>query len=268
MMKTLLAGAAVALMFMTSNAVADGTPRRATMVAPAPVPTPIWTGFYIGVGLGGAFATHDHSANNKVTQGGIVNPDSLFGFDHDRGDARFFGTVTVGYDAQFNSRWVAGVFLDYDFGNGDSNSRIDRLGNLDDVRLSSEHGHAWSIGGRLGFLSSPTTLLFVSAGWTQVSFDGDFSFSVLGTPFTRSFDTDRDGWFVGAGIETQLGWLSSNWSLRAEYRFTQLDDDNRTFTFACGPQCSRQFDIDHDIDVHSVRAVLSYKFGQLMGASW
>ena len=259
MMKTLLAGA-VAALFMTSNAVADGMPRRATMVAPTPPPTPIWTGFYIGVGVGGAFATHDHSADL----------DGLRLFDHDRGDARFFGTVTVGYDQLFSSRWVAGVFLDYDFGNRDSDSRFPLLGDLTDVHLSHEHGHAWSIGGRLGFLSSPTTLLYVSIGWTQVSFDGDLSFSFDGTQHSRSFDIDRDGMFLGAGIETQLGWLSSNWSLRAEYRFTRHDDDQRSFTFddgACGELC-RRLEFDHDIDVHSVRVVLSYKFGQLMGAPW
>ena len=254
MMKTLLAGAAVALVFMTSNAVADGMPRRATMVAPTPPPTPIWTGFYIGVGVGGAFATHDHSAD--------FNGQRLF--DDDRGDARFFGTVTVGYDQLFSSRWVAGVFLDYDFGNRDSNSRFPVLGTLTDVQLSNEHGNAWSIGGRLGFLSSPTTLLYLSLGWTQVSFDGDVSFSFGGTQHSRSFDLDRDGWFVGAGIETQLGWLSSNWSLRAEYRFMQFDDDHRRFDFDVGSR----LDLDHDVDIHSVRVVLSYKFGQLMGAPW
>jgi outer membrane immunogenic protein len=253
-MKTLLAGAAAALL-MTSNAVADGMPRRATMVAPvAPTPTPIWTGFYVGLGVGGAFATHDHSGDW----------DDLRLFDEDRGDARFFGTVTVGYDQQFSSHWVAGVFVDYDFGNRNNHSRFTDLGPLSDVHLSNEHGHAWSIGGRLGFLSSPSTLLYVSTGWTQVSFDGDVSFTLLGTQFTRSFDTDRDGWFVGAGIETQLGWLSSNWSLRAEYRFTQLDDDNRRFEFDVGSR----LDLDHDVDIHSVRVVLSYKFGQKMGAPW
>jgi outer membrane immunogenic protein len=253
-MKTLLSGAAVALLLVTSNAVADGMPRRATMVAPIPAPTPIWTGFYIGVGVGGAFATHDHSGDL----------DGLRLFHDDRGDARFFGTVTVGYDAQFSSRWVAGVFVDYDFGNRGSDSSFANLGPLNNVHLSSEHGNAWSLGGRLGFLSSPTTLLYASAGWTQVSFDGDVSFSFGGTQHSRSFDIERDGWFLGAGIETQLGWLSSNWSLRAEYRFTQLDDDHRRFNFAQGSR----LEFDHDIDIHSVRAVLSYKFGRQVGAPW
>jgi len=109
--------------------------------------------------------------------------------------------------------------------------------------------------------------LYVSAGWTQISVDGDLTFTVGDTQFRRSFDRDRDGWFVGAGIETQLGWLGSNWSLRGEYRFSQFNDDNRRFTLAeesCGAACTlrERLELDHDIDVHSVRAVLVYKFGR------
>ena len=65
---------------------------------------------------------------------------------------------------------------------------------------------------------------------------------------------------MGAGIETQLGWLGSNWSLRGEYRFTQFDDDNRRLIL----EDNTRLEFDHDIDVHSVRLVLAYKFG----AAW
>ena len=163
----------------------------------------------------------------------LLNAERLFHFDN--GDGRFFGTVTLGYDQLVSSQWLAGVFLDYDFGNGDNHSRIGALGlfeNVENVHVSNENNHAWSIGGRLGFLSSPSTLLYVSAGWTRISAEGDLSITVGGTELRRSFDRDRDGWFVGAGIETQLGWLGSNWSLRGEYRFSQFDDDNSRLTLA------------------------------------
>ena len=105
--------------------------------------------------------------------------------------------------------------------------------------------------------------MYVSAGWTQISVEGDLSFTVGGTEHGLSFDKDRDGWFVGAGIETQLGWLGSGWSLRGEYRFSQLDDDHRRLTLQ-NPAGSlhRRLEFDHDLDVHSVRAVLVYKFGR------
>ena len=257
MKKMLLMGVATALMFMTSNAIAGGTPGFAA---------PNWTGFYVGLGVGGAFATHDLSARHVQEQqdGGAVqllNAERLFHFDN--GDGRFFGTVTLGYDQLVSSHWLAGVFVDYDFGNGDNHSRIGRTVLFDDINVSNENNHAWSIGGRLGFLSSPGTLLYVSAGWTHISVEGDLSITVGGTELRRSFDRDRDGWFVGAGIETQLGWLGSNWSLRGEYRFSQFDDDTSRLTLeSCGAACTARLEMDHDIDVHSVRAVLVYKFGR------
>jgi opacity protein-like surface antigen len=45
----------------------------------------------------------------------------------------------------------------------------------------------------------------MSAGWTQVSTDADLSFVFGGTERSLSVNKDRDGWFVGAGIETQQG---------------------------------------------------------------
>ena len=105
----------------------------------------------------------------------------------------------------------------------------------------------------------------MSAGWTQVSTEADLSFVFDGTERRLTLDKERDGWFVGAGIETQLGWLGSGFSLRGEYRFTRLNDDNRRLTLdedSCGTGCDRRLEFDRDIDVHSVRAVLVYKFGR------
>ena len=178
-----------------------------------------------------------------------------------------FGTVTVGYDHQFSGHWVAGLFADYDFGNGKNDHHIQEIGNLYNIHHSSENKHAWSIGGRIGFLSSPSTLLFLSTGWTQVSFDRDIQFTWYDTQHRRSFNNERDGWFIGAGMETQLGWLHSGLSLRGEYRYTRLDDENRRHDLGEGGVCydcvsmRNRLKLDHDVDVHSLRVVLAYKFG-------
>src|SRR5262245_14306750 len=266
MLKTLVVGAAASLVLMTSNAVADGMPRRAAKAPGVVCCEPNWTGFYIGVGVGGAFVHHDHSAKliNEVKDYETTYVDVLKLWDLDGGRTHAFGTVTVGYDHQFAGHWVAGLFVDYDFGNGKNEARF-----IDDIfRVRDGHEHARSIGGRLGFLSSPSTLLYLSTGWPQVSIDRDFSIVEGGTElFRRSFDKERDGWFVGAGIETQLGWLHSGLSLRGEYRFTRLDDDHRKVElggYGCGEGCyeSTRLEFDRDTDVHSVRVVLAYKFGR------
>jgi outer membrane immunogenic protein len=267
-MKTLLLGAGAALMLMTSNALADGMPRG----APAAICCePNWTGFYIGVGGGGAFTQHQHSARlfEERNYGYATVVDAFRLWDLDNGRSHAFGTVTVGYDHLLRSHWVAGIFVDYDFGNGKDDSRILQIRDFSNVQVSNDFRHAWSIGGRLGFLSSPNTLLYLSTGWTQVSVDRDVSFWLDGTPHNHSFDKDRDGWFIGAGMETQLGWLHPGLSLRGEYRFTRLDDEHRRLDLGeaayCGvPVCTmnRRLEFDHDIDVHSVRVVLAYKFGR------
>ena len=66
MLKTLLVGGAAALVCMTSHAVADGMPKRAPAASVACCETYNWTGAYIGVGVGGAFTTHDRSAKDIV----------------------------------------------------------------------------------------------------------------------------------------------------------------------------------------------------------
>ena len=256
MLKTLLVGGSAALLCMTSHAVADGMPKRAPAASVACCETYNWTGAYIGLGVGGAFTTHDRSAKDVYEENGTVLDATRFWGDHD-GRSHAFGTVTLGYDHQFG-RWVAGVFADYDFGNRTGHNNPGDIGDFYDMRLSQKDGHAWSIGGRLGVLASPSTLLFLSAGWTQVSTEADLSFWD-GSDRRIKLDKERDGAFVGAGIETQLG---RGLSLRGEYRFTRLDDDNRKLTLEDnGYGYSRRVEFDRDIDVHSVRAVLVYKFG-------
>ena len=74
MLRTLLVGGAAALVLMTNPAVADGMPRGAP-AASVVCCAPNWTGPYIGVGIGGAFATHDRSARDiNELNGAVVNP--------------------------------------------------------------------------------------------------------------------------------------------------------------------------------------------------
>jgi hypothetical protein len=90
--------------------------------------------------------------------------------ERSRWPSRAFGTLTLGYDQQFGGPWVAGVFVDYDFGNRNDHTRPGDL-----IEITQRDGHAWSIGGRLGILSSPSTLLFVwprsspAASWSVAS---------------------------------------------------------------------------------------------------
>ena len=211
-MKKLIVGVAAALSVTTSNAIADGPYKRPppTIAAPkyeAP-PPPSWTGFYFGAGIGAGAVLHDFDVNRW-------HYDEWRRHSHSVGDDIFFGTVTMGYDWQ-HSHIVFGVFADYDFS--------DTSTSWDDgwLRRSLSLDNTWSVGGRLGFLSSPATLWYVSGGYTEGEFSSSSRGKLSGHRFS-SFDDTLSGYFVGLGVDTRL---HSNWFLRLEYRFTQFDSEN------------------------------------------
>src|SRR5262245_25196712 len=105
-MKRLILGVAAALL-LAGPAVADGLPDRGR-VKDIDTPTPKWTCFDIGGGVGGGAVVHelsvDYYGQNLLTFDGV-------------GGEGVFGTVIIGYDRLIRPGWVAGVFADYDFSN-------------------------------------------------------------------------------------------------------------------------------------------------------
>ena len=149
------AGLVAAIALMTSSAIADGLRHRAP--ARCCETAPSWSGFYLGAGIGAGAVVHDTTFKE-----GDFTIANLDGF----GGEGVFGTLTVGYDRQFG-KWVGGVFFDFDFSNISTDLRVPD----EDFRTSLDHTHSWSIGGRLGFLISPSTLWYGMAGYTRASFD-------------------------------------------------------------------------------------------------
>jgi outer membrane immunogenic protein len=222
---------------VTSNAAADGIDRRPppAIAAPAPVYVPTWTGFYIGAGIGAGAVVHDFSIDDVD-----FGRNRFDGFGRDN----VFGTVIVGWDWQIGVSSVLGLFADYDF--HDNSSDISLLDGT--VRAGIDHDNAWSVGARLGFLSSPSTLWYATAGYTQADFEGFVSIDGLGTV---SRDRTFDGYFVGGGVDTRLA--ASNWFLRLEYRFSDFGSE-RLFE----DEFTR---LDVDPTVHTARLTLTYKLG-------
>src|SRR5262245_20595794 len=210
-MKRLILGVAAALMLGAGQAAADGLPSRGGVRgydAPA-AGTWNWTGYYVGVGIGGGVLDIDTDA-----------------FGQGDGDS-IFGTVVVGYDHQLGGGLVAGVFADFDF--TDASANVGILGNVDQT-------YAFSVGGRIGGLVTPKTLLYATGGYTQVELEGGLNGAA-------------GGYFVGAGIEQML---RDNWSLKLEYRYSAVQADVEVAGLAAG---------DADLQSHTGRLVLSYKFG-------
>jgi outer membrane immunogenic protein len=246
-MKKIMVGVAVALALGVSTAAADGIDKRpSSIAAPVPVYAPSWSGFYIGAGIGAGAAVHDISVNDAFFDERL--------FDFSGADTGVLGTVIVGWDWQLGPKAVFGVFADFDFFDLSTRQRA-----FDDFfDHSTDHDHAWSVGARLGWLSSPSTLLYITGGYTQVQLDHRASFFGL-DELTVSRDRDLDGWFVGAGVDTRL-W-ASNWFLRLEYRFTEFDTGRLRI------RDDDDFDmrVDTDLEAHTARLTLTYKFAPMPG---
>lgn len=196
-----------------------------------------WTGFYIGAGVGAG------AINHKVD----VSP--FFTFDGIGGEG-IFGTIQLGADVQVGQRFVLGVFVDYDFSGIKTDASLNiPIGPGFSATAEIPVDDMWTIGARAGFLSSPSTLWYVGAGYSQMQL-GDASFTTNIPNVAGSFPLPEfKGYSLLAGVESQL-W--HNFSIKMEYRFTQFD---RESLLAIGPA-----DLGLEPSIHAARLVASYRF--------
>lgn len=193
------------------------------------VPALTWTGFYLGVGGGGGATSQDLTA--KLNSFALAEANGIGGMGG-------FGTVQVGYDRQIMPRIVVGAFFDYDFDSIDSSVKL--LNGA--ASFSFNLTDMWTVGGRIGYLVNPNTLVYALAGYTEAKFD---------LPAGASNNT-FSGYSVGAGLETSL---TGNWFLKGEYRFTSLDTQT---IFEVGRRYN--FNVTDQPDIQTGRLVLAYKF--------
>jgi outer membrane immunogenic protein len=216
MKKVLLALTALAA--VTGSASAADLGARPYAKAPMAVaPAYNWTGFYIFGGGGAGLWAAD---SNVQTAPGAV----AITRDQRLGGSGWFGTVGIGYDWQFNGRWVAGIFGDGQFG--------DIRGSLSDPFFGTEGREklktSYAAGVRLGYLVAPNVLSYVNGGYSGSEWSGTTqSFIVPGgvnVATTGSFQ--RNGWFIGGGVENNLdifGITAPGWFMKTEYRSAFYD---------------------------------------------
>jgi outer membrane immunogenic protein len=240
-MRDIFSGFAVAALLLPTVALADGmdkAPKPMPAYEAAPTPVAQWTGFFLGAGLGSGSVVHKLSAD--VTPGG-----NLATFDG-IGGTGMFGKLTAGYDRQVAPKWVVGAFIDFDF--SDIKSEL----NIPIIPFSAKlkHENSWTVGGRLGYLTSPSTLWYSSIGYTQADYKLDTS--VPG--FT--LDVPKfNGYMLGTGVESHL---RDGWFLKAEYRYTKFEREsiyNATILRS-------NIDVGLEPVMHTGFVALTYKFGR------
>ncbi|MXO73852.1 outer membrane beta-barrel protein [Altererythrobacter aerius] len=105
------------------------------------------------------------------------------------------------------------------------------------------------VGGRVGYVTSPSTMVYAKAGYTNQRF------SVEGSNNTVNLDEglDTDGWRVGAGAEFAVG---RNAYIGTEYRYSKYSKGE--FDFDGNTPDGSRFNLD--TDRHQVVATAGIRF--------
>jgi outer membrane immunogenic protein len=241
----------LALALMAGTALAADLP---SYKAPPP---PLWTGFYVGLNAGGTWANNNSVYVTNWPAGGAFSVANLLlsGSQSANNGAGFIGGGQIGYNWQFyNGRLVAGIEADIQgiagSRGGSSAWAAAPLGTIPDtqtetnvpvtllsnVNVRRSLDYIGTVRGRLGWLFTPTLLVYgtggLAYGGVNVSlsnFQGIFLGAPVGglpggtlipTQFgAASFSDTRVGWTAGGGIEWMF-W--PNWSAKAEYLYYDL----------------------------------------------
>jgi outer membrane immunogenic protein len=229
MVRKILMSTVVLFGAMSVAAAADLPTQKGPPVYAPPPPIFTWTGVYIGGQLGYEWGHAGTFVATGPSTGPFpgMNPSGVVGGGH------------VGYNYQFG-QFVAGLEGDVNgAGYGASNT-------FGGVGYSTSEYINGSVRGRLG-VAWDRALIYATGG---AAF-GDFTNSFGTATGTNSLNTTRVGWTVGGGVEYAL---DNNWSLRAEYRYTDYGRLNEYSPTALVGAVSQ-----HETD-NRVQAGFSYKF--------
>jgi outer membrane immunogenic protein len=218
---------ATASLAAVGSALAADLPSRkeAPVYAPPPPPPPMWTGFYVGLNLGGGWSANSINPNNLAL---YVSPitGNLYALPGNTNGGNNAGGVVgggqIGYNYQFGNSFVVGVETDIQGTSMRSHSNNNFLlfpdplvagGFLAPLSPSGNAGIAlnWfgTVRGRLGWLVTPTLLAYGTGG---------FAYGGIQAGFNGNTNT-RTGWTAGGGLE----WMfMPNWSAKVEYLYTDL----------------------------------------------
>ena len=100
--------------------------------------------------------------------------------------------------------------------------------------------------GRVGYLPTPSTLLYAAGGYAGQNVTSTATASVGGANAFASQDNMFHGWTVGPGVETVV---TGGWTTRLEYRYSQFQQQQVVSGVGLQPS------------THTIRAGLAYKFG-------
>jgi outer membrane immunogenic protein len=199
---------AFGLTALATSAIAADLPRKAPPPPPAPVYT--WTGCYIGANLGWA------QAETRFR---------FEGFDDGRHTASgVVGGGQVGCDYQFASNWVFGIQGIID-GGSLNREHISPL--FPEDRFHSKASWFGTITARLGYLVTPSFLIYGKGGWGSISQRFTVTDTNTGIVLFNTGHRNFSGADAGVGFE----WMfAPNWTLWVEWDHIFAQDKTVLFT--------------------------------------
>jgi outer membrane immunogenic protein len=284
MKKVLLGGVALITLGFVGAAVAADMPVK----APPPVVVNTWTGFYVGVDLGGG-NFHAGSQSFSQTPDPGLNPLGVVFDPVNLSSGGVWGATGgghAGYNWQVTPSWLVGIEGDWDKANAGITGTEVGLNNggfpvlpcaapgipiapfCRSVMMSQNLEWTASIRGRLGYTWG--SALFYGTGgiaWDseersgQVAAGGAAAAVFNTQSIATSYNTTNTGWVAGGGAEFMA---TANWLIRIEYLHYAFSGGT-TRTAACslcaagifaGPGNFTWNNSTFDV----VRAGLSYKF--------
>ena len=199
-----LAGATAGLVLTgTSTFAAD---LGVAPLAPPPPPVFTWTGFELGVQVGGgAGRTTVHVDGNATAA-----PFPAFPSSDAYTSSGVFGGIHVGFNYQFASPIVAGVQLEYNFAGITGTASAPPLNYLEtSIRQFG------SADGRIG-VAFDRLLIYAIGGFAYADIRSQIQLTGLAPGVIDFFSVNRYGFDVGGGLEYNF---YGNWTARAEYRY-------------------------------------------------
>lgn len=227
----------------TNGAMADGMARQGSIKdAPAVyAPTPSWSGFYFGAGLGYGNGTIENSYTESTGFSRTLDGEGMHGG---------FGTVIIGIDRQLRDRYVVGAFADFDWASIKLSYDDTTLVAGQSVTLES----AWAVGLRAGYLLNPSALLYIAGGYTQAALENRGYYDIAGGPPSRA-SISHSGYFVGVGLEAML---ADRLTLRGEARYSVFDEE----VVSSGTIAGVSYVDRASPSVLTTRLVLTYRIGR------
>jgi outer membrane immunogenic protein len=249
MYRKILLASAGAIALSGSAALAADLPSRApppAYVPPAPIFT--WTGIYVGGQIGYAWT----SGANSFTGFG---PGGTFISANPGGTPNgVIGGANVGYNYQIN-QFVLGLEGTVD-GTSISSQGTAVFPGGGGISASTDMPIQGRITGRLG-VAWDRALIYAKGGIAFGGFDTNISAYGPGFYGTDNISSTRVGWTVGGGIQYAI---TNNWSVRAEYLYTDWGSINENFGAGLAPAAGAFFNGNRHINQNQVQVGFDYKF--------